>query len=166
MGKLRVAVVGAAGTWGRYYLGAYAAHPDVDIVALVDTAERVAELGERFGVAVYGTVEELLAVTVPDIVSAVVPVSYNFPIVAACAEAGVRVVSCEKASPTPPIHWISPRQLTTRPCCSRSTSRWRRRTASSSSAAPRAASLAAPSVSARCEPRDPRFPAPVAPTPR
>ena len=27
MGKLRVAVVGAAGTWGRYYLGAYAAHP-------------------------------------------------------------------------------------------------------------------------------------------
>ena len=101
MGKLSVAVVGAAGTWGRYYLGAYAAHPDVDIVALVDTAERVAELGERFGVAVYGTVEELLAVTVPDIVSAVVPVSYNFPIVAACAEAGVRVVSCEKASPPP-----------------------------------------------------------------
>lgn len=102
MAKLRVAVVGAAGTWGRYYLGAYAAHPDVDIVALVDTAERVAELGERFGVAVYGTVEELLAVTVPDIVSAVVPVSYNFPIVAACAEAGVRVVSCEKVRPPHP----------------------------------------------------------------
>ena len=47
-------------------------------------------------VETYGTVAELLAVTVPDIVSAVVPVSQNFPVVAACAEAGVRVVSCEK----------------------------------------------------------------------
>ena len=42
MAKLRVAVVGAAGTWGRYYLGAYAAHPEVELVALVDSAERVA----------------------------------------------------------------------------------------------------------------------------
>ena len=98
MAKLRVAVVGAAGTWGRYYLGAYAAHPDVEIVALIDTAERVAELGNRFAVKTFGTVEELLEVMVPDIVSAVVPVSQNFPIVAACAEAGVRVVSCEKVS--------------------------------------------------------------------
>ena len=98
MAKLRVAVVGAAGTWGRYYLGAYAAHPEVELVALVDSAERVARLGERFGVETYGSVEELLRVAVPDIVSAVVPVSQNFPVVAACAEAGVRVVSCEKVS--------------------------------------------------------------------
>ena len=99
MAKLRVAVVGAAGTWGRYYVGAYAAHPEVELVALVDSsAVRVARLGERFGVETYGTVEELLAVTVPDIVSAVVPVSQNFPVVAACAEGGVRVVSCEKVS--------------------------------------------------------------------
>ena len=43
---------------------------------------------------------ELLAEEVPDIVSAVVPVGQNYAVVAACAEAGVRVVSCEK-----PIHF-------------------------------------------------------------
>lgn len=95
---LRVAVVGAAGTWGRYYLGAYDRSPDCEVVGLVDEAtERVSVLAQRFGVSqVYRHIEELLAVEVPDIVSAIVPVSQNFPVVAACANAGVRVVSCEK----------------------------------------------------------------------
>jgi predicted dehydrogenase len=95
---LRVAIVGAAGTWGRYYLGAYDRSPDCEVVALVDQAtERVNVLAQRFGIKqVYSNVEELLAVDVPDIVSAIVPVSQNFPVVAACASAGVRVVSCEK----------------------------------------------------------------------
>ena len=99
---LKVAIVGAAGTWGRYYLGAYHANPACEIVALVDTAlPRVRVLAERFGIsAVFGTIDELLAVQVPDIVSAIVPVGQNVPVVAACANAGVRVVSCEK-----PIHW-------------------------------------------------------------
>lgn len=96
--KYRVAVVGAAGTWGRYYLRAYAGHPDCEVVAVVDRArDRRQAFADRYGVeAVFDTVEELLAREVPDIVSAVVPVAHNFPTVAACAEAGVRVVSCEK----------------------------------------------------------------------
>ena len=71
---------------------------------MVDVAPRVSDFAERFGVpACYSTVEELLEdkdIAVPDIISAVVPVGQNAAVVAACAEAGVRVVSCEK-----PIHF-------------------------------------------------------------
>ena len=94
----RVAVVGGAGTWGRYYLKEYAEHPDCEIVALVDrSADRRDAFARQYGVErVFDSVDQLLAVEVPDIVSAIVPVSQNFPTVAACARAGVRVVSCEK----------------------------------------------------------------------
>jgi len=97
-GRYRVAVVGGAGTWGRYYLRTYAAHPDCEIVALVDRAgERARGFAEYYGIpAVYETVQELLADDIPDIVSATVPVGHNSEVVTACAEAGVRVVSCEK----------------------------------------------------------------------
>ena len=96
--KYRVAVVGAAGTWGRYYTRAYANSPRCEIVALVDRArERRDEIAERYGVeTVYDELGELLETEVPDIVSNIVPVSQNYPCVTACAEAGVRVVSCEK----------------------------------------------------------------------
>ncbi|MFH1570921.1 MAG: Gfo/Idh/MocA family oxidoreductase [Gemmatimonadota bacterium] len=96
--KYRVAVVGGAGMWGRHYLRTYAERPDCEVVGLVDRArERREEFARRHGVsATYDSVEELLAVTVPDIVSAIVPVGQNWPVVKACAEAGVRVVSCEK----------------------------------------------------------------------
>ena len=96
--KYRVALVGAAGTWGRFYLRAYAHHPDCEIVGLVDRARaRLEVFANRYGIEnTYDTIEELLDETVPDIVSAVVPVSQNFPVVKACAEAGVRAVSCEK----------------------------------------------------------------------
>ena len=96
--KYRVAIVGAAGTWGRYYTRAYAKHPDCEIIGLVDRAEqRRDQLAEQYGVEkVYDDLQDMLAVEVPDIVSAIVPVSQNYPCVTACAEAGVRVVSCEK----------------------------------------------------------------------
>jgi predicted dehydrogenase len=96
--KHRVAVVGAAGTWGRHYTRAYANHPDCEIVGLVDHArERRDQIAERYGVErEYDDLEDLLAVAVPDIVSAVVPVNQNYSCVTICAEAGVRVVSCEK----------------------------------------------------------------------
>ena len=96
--KYRVAIVGGAGTWGRYYLRAYAEHPDCEIVALVDRAkERREEFAERHGVeTVFDSLDELLAREVPDIVSIILPVAHNFETVAACAKAGVRVVSCEK----------------------------------------------------------------------
>ena len=101
--QYRVAVVGAAGTWGRYYTRAYAAHPNCTIVGLVDRArERRDVIARRYGIPydfvekVYDDLDSLLAAEVPDIVSAVVPVGQNYPCVTACARAGVRVVSCEK----------------------------------------------------------------------
>ncbi len=96
--KYRVAVVGGAGTWGRRYLHAYANHPDCETVALVDRArDRRQTLSDHYGIeTVYDTLDELLAATSPDIVSAVIPVSGNPEAVIACAEAGVKVVSCEK----------------------------------------------------------------------
>lgn len=96
--KYRVAVVGGAGTWGRHYLRAYAEHPDCEIIALVDRArDRRQAFADRYGIkGVYDTVDELLAKEIPDIVSAIVPVAHNYATVVACAEAGVRVVSCEK----------------------------------------------------------------------
>ena len=96
--QYRVAVVGAAGTWGRYYTRAYAAHPNCTIVGLVDRArERRDAIARRYGVEkVYDDLDGLLAAEVPDIVSAVVPVGQNYPCVTTCARAGVRVVSCEK----------------------------------------------------------------------
>jgi len=96
--KYRVAVVGGAGTWGRKYLRAYAARPDCEVVALVDTArERRQVFADHYGVAnLYDTVDGLLAETVPDIVSIIVPVAESPRAVIACAEAGVRAVSCEK----------------------------------------------------------------------
>jgi len=98
MAKYRVAVVGGAGTWGRYYMRAYAEHPDCEIIALVDQAkDRRQAFADRYGAqAVYDSIEESLDREVPDIVSAIVPVGQNRPVVLACAEAGVRVVSCEK----------------------------------------------------------------------
>ena len=96
--KYRVAIVGGAGTWGRFYLRTYARRTDCEIVGMVDRAqERRDAFAARYGISrTYDAVEDLLADGVPDIVSAVVPVSQNFPVVKACAEAGVRVVSCEK----------------------------------------------------------------------
>ena len=90
--------MGGAGTWGRYYLHAFAAHPDCEVVALVDRArQRRQVFAARYGIeATYDTVDELLVREVPDIVSAILPTAYTYDAVIACAEAGVRVVSCEK----------------------------------------------------------------------
>ena len=110
--RKRVALVGGAGSWGRHYTRAYAAHPDCEIVALVEKAKA---RGERFAAhygidRVFASVEELLLEEVPDIVSAILPVKYIHEVVTACAEAGVKVVSCEK-----PIDYQLSRALT-RPC--------------------------------------------------
>ena len=96
--KKRVAVVGGAGSWGRHYTRGYAAHPDCEIVALVDRAvDRARTFAEHYDIpTVYASVEELLARDVPDVVSAVLPVAHIHDTVTACAEAGVKVISCEK----------------------------------------------------------------------
>jgi predicted dehydrogenase len=96
--KYRVAVVGGAGTWGRQYLRAYTRHPDCEVIGLVDRAgDRRQMFADQYGIKkVYNGLEDLLAEDLPDIVSAVIPVESNPETVIACAEAGVKVISCEK----------------------------------------------------------------------
>jgi predicted dehydrogenase len=96
--KIRVAIVGGAGTWGRYYTQAYAANPACELIALVDKAkDRRDQFAEHYGIArTCDSIEELLATDVPDVVSAILPVAFTHDIVIACAEAGVKAVSCEK----------------------------------------------------------------------
>ncbi len=119
MKKYRVAVVGGAGTWGSRYLHAYANHPACEIVALVDRAkDRRQTFADRYGVeVVLDSLDDLLAREVPDIVSAILPTSHNPDVVIACAEAGVKVVSCEK----PIAVELSQADAMVRICCERGT---------------------------------------------
>ena len=95
--KYRVAIVGGAGSWGRHYTRAYVARPDCDVVLVERAEERGRIFAAHYGIeTVYGSVEELLAREVPDVVSAILPVAHTHDVVIACAEAGVKVVSCEK----------------------------------------------------------------------
>lgn len=97
-GEYTAAVVGGCGTWGRYYLRAYAAHPRCRLVALVDRAhERRAAFAARYGIRrVCDDLSELLAGGPPDLVSVSLPVSANPDAVIALARGGVRAISCEK----------------------------------------------------------------------
>jgi len=94
----RVAVVGAAGYWGRKYAKAYAEHPSCDLYAIADTAkDRRGDFAEWYGVSeVYDTVEALLEDGIPDICTISLPVSASYHAVLACAAAGVPVITCEK----------------------------------------------------------------------
>ena len=96
--KLRVAVVGGCGDWGRRYTWAYANHPEAELIALVDTArDRRRSFAERYDIPhQFDSVDELLAWEVPDVVANILPVSAAPDAVIACAEAGVKAVSCEK----------------------------------------------------------------------
>ena len=95
--KYRVAIVGGAGSWGRHYTRAYVARPDCDVVLVERAEERGRIFAAHYGIeTVYRSVEELLAREVPDVVSAILPVAHTHDVVIACAEAGVKVVSCEK----------------------------------------------------------------------
>lgn len=96
--RYRVAVAGGAGFWGAYYLRAFSRNPDCEIVALVDTAEeRRVEVARDYGIPdIYGSVDDLLTVEVPDILSTSLPVAASYGAVLAAAEAGVGVVTCEK----------------------------------------------------------------------
>ena len=95
--KYRVAIVGGAGSWGRHYTRAYVARPDCAVVLVERAEERGRIFAAHYGIeTVYRSVEELLAREVPDVVSAILPVVHTHDVVIACAEAGVKVVSCEK----------------------------------------------------------------------
>ena len=85
--KLRVAVVGGCGDWGRRYTYAYAHHPEAELIALVDTArDRRKLFAEHYGIPhQFDTVQELLAWQVRDVVANILPVSVAPAAVIACA---------------------------------------------------------------------------------
>lgn len=96
--RCRVAVAGGAGFWGAHYLRAFSQRSDCSIVALIDTAQdRRADVAREYAItAIYDTVDDLLAHDVPDILSTSLPVAATYGAVLAAAEAGVRVIACEK----------------------------------------------------------------------
>jgi len=95
--KCKVAVVGGAGTWGHHYLRAYAERSDCEVTLVDKAGARAREFADLHGVAtVVDDLDELLARDVPDVVSAILPVGQTYGAVLACAEAGVKAISCEK----------------------------------------------------------------------
>lgn len=95
--KLKIAVAGGAGVWGRHYLKTFSEHPRCEVVALVDQSDRRDRFAQHYEVPlVFDTVEELLTDHTPDIVANILPVEAAPAAVMACAEAGVKVVCCEK----------------------------------------------------------------------
>lgn len=94
--RLRVAIVGGAGMWGKHYLSAAADNERVHPI-LVDTSNRRQEFAAQNGVdEVYESLDEALADGAPDIVCNILPVGIAHRFVEQCAEAGVRAISCEK----------------------------------------------------------------------
>ena len=95
--KYRVAIIGC-GRLGQKYAEAYSDFPETEIVALAEyNPERRKAVGERFGVkALYADAESLLRDVVPDVAAVVTPTKYYKDAVIACAEAGVKGVSCDK----------------------------------------------------------------------
>ena len=95
--KYRVAVVGGAGMWGRHYLQTFAERKDCDVILVDSSKERAEQFAAEFGIVdILGSLDELLKREVPDIVANILPVQLSFEAVISCAEAGVKVVSCEK----------------------------------------------------------------------
>lgn len=93
----RVAVVGGCGQWGRHYLRAYAEHDACEVTLVDRSVERRNKFASHFGIGDVRTeLEEVLTDDPPDIVSLILPVGQSHDAVIACAEAGVKVVSCEK----------------------------------------------------------------------
>ena len=92
----RVAIVGGTGMWGQRYLREACRRDDVEAI-LVDTSDRLDEFARHYGVAEsYESLDRLLERDAPDLVCNIVPVGVAVELVTRCAEAGVRVISCEK----------------------------------------------------------------------
>ncbi|KAA9151791.1 Gfo/Idh/MocA family oxidoreductase [Microbacterium lushaniae] len=91
---LRVGVVGL-GWAGQQHIAAYAANPDVDLVAIagLEDAPR-AELAEQFGIPVaVADWQELFSSTPLDAVSVAVPTFLHAPIAIAALQRGIHVLS-------------------------------------------------------------------------
>ncbi len=95
--KHRVAIIGL-GRMGQEYANIYAALPNVEIVAFVEThPERLKWVGEKYRVtALFPDTEALLREIVPDIAAVITPTKHYAEPVIACAEAGVKGISTDK----------------------------------------------------------------------
>jgi len=75
---IKVALVGAGG-WGRQHARVFAAHPDVEFVAIAGrTAERTQKRADEFGVRAYTDLDEMLDREQPDFVSLCLPNQGHF----------------------------------------------------------------------------------------
>jgi len=92
------AVIVGCGDIGHAHVEGYRLNPQVDVVAVVDPLEVAREQYQKeYGIpAGYPSLEELLAVETPDLVSVCVWHPLHAPITIAAAEAGVKAVICEK----------------------------------------------------------------------
>ncbi len=93
----RVAIIGC-GRMGQQYAEAYTTFPDTEVVAIAEhNPERREAVGRRFGVkALYPDAPSLLNDIVPDIAAIITPSRFYKDAVIACAETGVKGISCDK----------------------------------------------------------------------
>ena len=90
MNKIRTAVVGV-GYLGRFHAEKYAAHPDSELVAVVDTdRSRREEVAAKLGAKFFTDYREILGLV--DAVSVVVPTRYHHEVAKAFLELGVHVL--------------------------------------------------------------------------
>ncbi len=91
-GPLRAAVIGA-GFIGTDHAAAYAADPDVELVAVVDPdLDRATAAAAGHGARPYSTVAEMIGDAAPDVVSVCVPTALHLPVVREVAAAGLHVL--------------------------------------------------------------------------
>lgn len=89
--KTRIAVAGA-GLIGRAHMGVAQASPRCTLSAIVDPAPAAAALAAQAGVALYGSIEELLARDRPDGLVLATPNALHVPQALQCIEAGLPVL--------------------------------------------------------------------------
>ncbi|MDT8440423.1 MAG: Gfo/Idh/MocA family oxidoreductase [Desulfuromonadales bacterium] len=89
-GQLRAAVIGV-GYLGRFHAQKYAAHPEVDLVGVVDAdLARAHEVAAEVGTSAYTDYAELLKAV--DLVSIVVPTQQHFAVARDCLLAGCHIL--------------------------------------------------------------------------
>ena len=97
-GKLRVGVAGV-GYLGRFHARIYAAMPDVELVGVADSDERVArEVAEQHGCRAYTDARELIGSV--DAISIVVPTIYHGDVARPFLEKGVHMLMEKPIAPT------------------------------------------------------------------
>jgi len=97
---LRAAVIGV-GRIGSLHADAYYRNPYTELVAVMDADQgRAQEVGARYGVNAYTSVDELLQKETFDIVSIAVPEGQRSPLAAACAQAGKHLLLEKPLTPS------------------------------------------------------------------